>query len=162
QNAFSTGLIASIRDRTASVTSIGESFLARTRPEISRADCQISIDCSHCIILRRAVLRSSRPPRERARLGQRRLARARAGAAPRVHGRRARLAARAPRASLRGRRALRPASRARREGGVPRRRLLPAGLAVGRASGPEARTRRPRGRALLALGAGAPGRGPSA
>src|SRR2546426_298921 len=85
QNAFSTGLIASIRDRTASVTSIGESFLARTRPEISRADCQISIDCSHCIILRRAVLRSSRPPRERARLGQRRLARARAGAAPRRH-----------------------------------------------------------------------------
>src|SRR2546426_9504294 len=280
QNAFSTELIASIRDRTASVTSIGESFLARTRPEISMADCQISIDCSHCIIPRRAVLRSSRPPRERARLGQRRLARARTGAAPRrhvardraprddrgavgargspvargtisgrrrpagraphrlrsarlgahrshptarrthalaarwrhrraesdrrararagrgpprlpgplphraalrgaprvvplrargrdrsarrVHGRRARLDARAPRASLRGRRALRPASRARREGGVPRRRLLPAGLAVGRASGPEARTRRPRGRALLALGAGAPGRGPSA
>jgi len=52
--------------------------------------------------------------------------------------------------------ALRPASRARREGGVPRRRLLPAGLAVGRASGPEARTRRPRGRALLALGLGRP------
>src|SRR3989441_70537 len=85
QNAFSTGLIASIRDRTASVTSIGESFLARTRPEISMADCQISIDCSHCIIPRRAVLRSSRPPRERARLGQRRLARARTGAAPRRH-----------------------------------------------------------------------------
>jgi len=56
QNALRVGLTASIRDRTASVTSIGESFLARTRPEISRADCQMSIDYSHCIIPRRAVL----------------------------------------------------------------------------------------------------------
>src|SRR5437762_33068 len=79
-------------------------------------------------------------------------ARGRPGSARGVYGRRARLDARAPRASLRRRGPLRPASRPRGEGGLRRRGVLPAGLAVRRASRAETRARRLRGRPLLALG----------
>ncbi len=48
QKALRVGLIASIRDRTASAISTGESFFARMRSPISRADRQISIN--HLIV----------------------------------------------------------------------------------------------------------------